>query len=122
MSSSSRRKIGVLLVAAVLLAPWTAAAEPGAWKDPSGTQAPWGLLAQLWNAVAALWGDNGCSMDPNGGCAIDSATPAPTENLDEGCKIDPFGGCREGSTLPVPTENLDEGCSMDPFGGCGNGR
>ena len=97
MLSSSRRKIGALLLAAVLLAPWTAAAEPGARADQPGTRASWDLVARLWSALAAVWGEEGCKMDPYGRCRPDSATPAPTENLDEGCKMDPFGGCREGS-------------------------
>src|SRR6266545_2542231 len=116
MSSSSRRKIGVLLVAAVLLAPWTAAAEPGAWKEPAGTQSPWDLFARLWSTVTALWSDNGCLIDPFGVCGAANSPAGPTENVDEGCKIDPYGGCRNGSTVPAPTENLDNGCGLDPYG------
>ncbi len=97
MSSFSRRKIGVLLLVAVLLAPWAAAADPGARAEQQGTRAPWGLLAQLWNAVAALWDDNGCGVDPYGECGTTSAPPEPTQNGDAGCSVDPYGGCRNGS-------------------------
>jgi hypothetical protein len=96
MSSSFRRKIGVLLVATVLLAPWAAAAEPGARND-SQNQTAWSLLAQLWSAVAGLWGDNGCSMDPYGSCRDGSTLPPPPENLENGCHMDPYGGCQPGS-------------------------
>jgi hypothetical protein len=96
MSSSSRRTIGVLVLAAALLAPWAAAAEPGGRNDP-GTRTPWDFFAQFWSAVAILWGDAGCHMDPYGACGKGSVPPAPTESVDAGCSVDPFGGCRNGS-------------------------
>jgi hypothetical protein len=94
MSSFPRRKIGVPLVAAVLLAPWTAAAESGALKDAAGIQSPWDRLARLWSAVTALWSEEGCSVDPYGRCGAANSPAAPAEKLDNGCKIDPFGGCK----------------------------
>lgn len=98
MFSSSRRKIGVLLLAAVLVAPWAAAAEPGARMDEQGTRAPWDVLARFWSTLTAFWGESGCSVDPYGGCRDETNTTlAPPENLDNGCSVDPFGGCRGGS-------------------------
>lgn len=115
MFSSSHRKICVLLLAAVLTAPLTAAAEPGARID----QQAWDVLARLWNALTVVWGDNGCMIDPYGRCAENNATtPEPSESLDNGCKMDPFGGC---VTNTATTESLDNGCSVDPFGGCRSG-
>jgi hypothetical protein len=95
MFSSSRRKIGVLLLTLALLAPWNAAAEQGARSDQLGTRTPWELLARLWNTVVALWGEAGCSMDPYGDCGV--TNPPPAENLDEGCSVDPYGDCRHSS-------------------------
>lgn len=106
MPSNSRRKIGVLLVAAVLMAPWAAAAEPGARTAQRSSGAAWVSLSQLWDAMAAFWGGSG------------NAAPEPTEHVDEGCKIDPFGVCRDRSILPPPTESVEEGCKIDPYGGC----
>jgi hypothetical protein len=97
MSSSFRRKVGALLIAAVLLAPWVASAEPGAWKDPAATRVPWDLLDRLWTPVTALWSEAGCMIDPYGLYGAANSTPVPTENLDNGCKIDPYGACRSGS-------------------------
>jgi len=98
MTTPSRRKIAVLLVAAVLLAPWSAAAEPT------------GLAGWL----TSLWSVTGSTIFPYG-------TDQPTTNLDNGCGMDPYGGCRNGSTTPAPTPNADAGCSVDPYGGCGSG-
>jgi hypothetical protein len=121
MSSSSRRKIGLLVLVAVLLAPWSATAEPAGRAVQQGTGASLALLVRLWNAVAALWGDEGCRMDPFGRCGAASSPAVSTENLDNGCSMDPNGGCRDASVLPPPTENLDNGCGVDPYGGCGHG-
>ncbi|HYN22866.1 MAG TPA: hypothetical protein VE078_18035 [Thermoanaerobaculia bacterium] len=46
------------------------------------------------------------------------------ETADEGCMIDPWGGCAAGA---VPGEDLgtpstDSGCIIDPWGGCATGR
>lgn len=96
MSSFSRRKVGVLLLVAVLLAPWAAAAEPGTGAEHQGSRSPWALLAQLWSVVTALWSNNGCSMVPYGVCGDGSTAPEPTENLNNGCSVDPFGRCGDG--------------------------
>jgi len=100
MTTASYRKIAVLLVAAVLLAPWSAAAEPTRLAD-------W--LTTLWSVAFGVF--------PYGSDSPRVTLP-PTENLDNGCKMDPFGGCRNGSTTPAPAPNADNGCRMDPFGGC----
>lgn len=55
-----------------------------------------GFFRQLWDGLAAAWGlsataDEGCGMDPYGGCA-----PAPQPDADAGCGVDP-NGCPKGS-------------------------
>ena len=70
---------------------------------------PLAFLDQLWGFLTS-WGgsslDEGCGMDPNGGCR-----PASQPRTDEGCIMDPSGGCRAGA-------QVDEGCIMDPDGRC----
>lgn len=56
-------------------------------------------LSSLW---AAVWGDEGCGLDPNGG----SAQAPEEDDPDHGMSIDPNGGY-----------SLDEGVSIDPDGG-----
>lgn len=92
-SSSFRRKVSLLLLLAVLSAPWTASAEPAARAGQRGAEAPWDLIVRLWGALTAVWGEEGCRIDPFGRCADQNTPPEPTENLDAGCRIDPFGGC-----------------------------
>ena len=94
-----RRKIAILALAAVLALPWAAAAAPQARHQPA---VPAGLVHQLWTALAAFWGagvilDDGCKMDPSGGCVTGNAVPAPLITPDDGCKMDPNGGCLSGS-------------------------
>ena len=113
LSSSLRRKIAVLLLAAFLLTPWMAAAEPRPGEHQRAAGATWGLLARLWSALTAAWVDEGCTIDPFGRCGSDS--------LDGGCTIDPNGRCGGHSTTPEPTESVDNGCTIDPYGGCRSG-
>ncbi|HEX3525713.1 MAG TPA: hypothetical protein VH988_01480 [Thermoanaerobaculia bacterium] len=92
------RNLAALALAAALALPWPAAAAPQARHQPASP----GLLQQLWTAVTAFWGagvspDDGCKMDPNGGCFARSAAPAPLITPDSGCKMDPNGGCLPGS-------------------------
>ena len=114
-SSSPLRKIAAVLLLVLLLgAPWAAAAAPRA-VPPWRAAGLGDLLVQVWSALTVLWGDAGCSLDPNGRCQ-----GAPT--LDEGCSADPSGRCK-GATVPMaPPPTLDEGCSLDPDGRCLGGR
>ncbi len=87
----------VLLVLALLLAaPWTVEARPSEAHRAEATASPIHLFLD-W--VASLWGDNGCSFDPNGGgCryGAGSTSPSGTDGLDNGCSFDPGGGsCHE---------------------------
>jgi hypothetical protein len=47
--------------------------------------APPTLLDQVRAFLASLWSEEGCHLDPDGGCA------AP--RVDTGCRIDPNGRC-----------------------------
>lgn len=85
-SPSSRRRIAVLLLALVLAAPWSLAAEPRFEQR----EAAWSLFDRLWGALTSLWSENGCTLDPNGKCL--GGNTAPTG--DEGCTVDPNGRCR----------------------------
>lgn len=89
-----------VLVALLLLATLTAGAAQAAPWSFSGPEPA--RVAAFWDWIVALFegttGDEGCSMDPNGGC-LNGGTS------DEGSGMDPNGlTCR------------DEGCSMDPNG------
>ena len=109
-----RLRITALVLAAVLAVPWVAAAAPGVGRQPAGL----GLLQQLWSGLTHFWGDDGCKMDPSGGCATGSAVSAPAITPDSGCKMDPDGRCATGSAIPAPAITPDSGCHMDPSGGC----
>lgn len=100
-----RRKAVLLLLAALLAAPWVSLAEP---RLAAASPAPLDLLSRLWSFLASLWSETGCQIDPNG-CAQGAA-----EQGDEGCRLDP-NGCRQGTT-----QQVDEGCHLDPDG-CANG-
>ena len=121
-SSLFLRKIAFLLLLGILLGfPWTAAAGPR--SQPELRIAGGGLgdfLVQAWRALTALWGDNGCSLDPDGRCGGATAAPAqPADVLDNGCSLDPNGRCGSAVTAPIrPAGRLDNGCSFDPSGGC----
>jgi hypothetical protein len=120
-SSSLRRKTAVLLLGAVLAAPLVSAASPRALPAPR-TAGPFGaLLTHLWGSLTALWGENGCSADPYGGCT-GLTTVNPPVTPDNGCSLDPFGGCAgAGGAAASPGETLDDGCSADPYGRCSGG-
>ncbi len=124
-SGTFRCAAAVFLLAATLAMPLAAEPRVRTEREPG---AVWGLLAEIWNQLTAVWEENGCSIDPYGGCG----TTVPS--VDAGCKIDPFGGCiplapnsDEGCKIDpygrcqslAPTS--DNGCSIDPFGGCGSG-
>ncbi len=103
----------VCLLALTLTTPaWGASpnGESGRLTDP---------LARLWNALTAFWAEEGCWIDPHGGCTTNSPQ-APS--ADAGCWLDPHGGCATGlSESPATQPKPDEGCWLDPNGGCAAG-
>lgn len=97
----SFRSLSVVLVLALLVAPWAVEASP-ATAPRADTVASPAIIDHFMGWLVALWGDVGCTMDPNGGGC--------RESLDNGCTMDPDGGgCHE---------RLDEACGWDPNGGC----
>ncbi len=92
-------RIVLALCLAIATSPLLAAAgrraEPR--PAPAAIEAPAaGPLALLWGRLVALWGAEGCILDPNGArCAAANTTTqrATVPALDEGCVIDPNGRC-----------------------------
>jgi len=80
----SRLSRAVLLFVLVLLvfAPLSQAAE-------LRSEPPWAVLSQMWDFLVSSWSDNGCRIDPSGGCL----PQPPTATADNGCRIDPDGRC-----------------------------
>jgi hypothetical protein len=117
-----RRNCAALLLAAMLLVPWTASAAPRCPAELC-TASP-ASLPRFWSLFTGLWEDAGCILDPSGGgCAgTQSTVPASPAFLDAGCGIDPSGGCKGGkqSTAPAAPSFPDLGCGIDPSGACGS--
>jgi hypothetical protein len=101
-----RSGTAALFVTALLLAPWPAQARPLESVDPFA-----GAVARFTEWITALFGDNRCTADPNGGCLGAGAAATP----DYGCTMDPNGRCRDQSTAG---DQIDIGCSLDPNGRC----
>lgn len=114
-----RLRFTALVLAAALAIPCAATAAPKAGRQPADS----GFLSQIWLALTSFWGtdvtpDDGCRMDPSGGCLPRSAAPVPTIILKDGCHMDPDGACLKGSAVPAPAVTRDDGCRWDPSGGC----
>lgn len=99
MSPPIRRRIFALALTGLFVVPWAASAgERLASKPRSQRPAVQGsaaLLDQLLGSLKAIWGRNGCSIDPDGArCASNPhsaaipVAPAPTV-----CSLDPSGAC-----------------------------
>jgi hypothetical protein len=87
--SRSRNSLACTLLVLLVMA------TPGAWAAPlqeARTADSLNLFARLWETVAAIWAPLGYTM----GLAMDQQPP-PAPTADEGCGIDPHGGCRPGS-------------------------
>lgn len=109
-SASFRHKTVLLLLVAVLAAPWASAA---AQSGPAATSAPASLdlFSTSWRFLTHLWSKEGCRIDPNGRCLPQSAQPRPVPRT--GCHIDPNGTCHS-----LSTPDTDTGCRIDPDGRC----
>jgi hypothetical protein len=70
-------------------------ATAGQTASPSGS-----FLSQLGMALAMLWEESGCRIDPWGVCSAAEGAPTGDDSdslsTDEGCRIDPWGSCRNG--------------------------
>ena len=115
MFRRSRRRFTILLLLALALLPaWPAAASSGE-IEPAWSRAfqSLDLALRLWKALAGLWGESGCSVDPSGTCFSGPQAGATGE---AGCSLDPSGTCADRAGGGAPAEN---GCSVDPSGECG---
>ena len=87
-NATFRRTVFLLLLLTILAAPWASAAEAPAEDPRVEAAASTQLLGRFWGFLKSAWGETGCRLDPDGGCA-----PAPQPQTDEGCHLDPNGGC-----------------------------
>lgn len=82
-------KAALLLVFILLLAaPVAQAAGRGAHSRPVSSLP--GLFDQAWEFLTGVWENNGCRLDPSGGCVPQQNTKPEADN---GCRLDPNGGC-----------------------------
>lgn len=94
--ASPRRKIVLLLLAALLIAPWASAApRPGSARTASlsGEIGIPDFLSRAWKLLAGAWAKEGCHIDPSGRCGSAPVAPSPLPTK-EGCQIDPGGRCK----------------------------
>jgi len=110
---SIRLRLGALVLGAALILPWPAAAAPHRSAAPQRQElsAPslWNFLGQAWGLLTSVWAEEGCMIDPHGGCAPSQST----SHLDIGCTIDPYGLC---APAPAVAAGADDGCMIDPHG------
>lgn len=101
------------LLLLVLTVPSVHALEPGSSRtvEAAGFSVI-DLFGRAWEGLVSLWMENGCIIDPNGGCATGQAEAPRTDN---GCIIDPSGGCATGQ---ADAPQADNGCIIDPDGRC----
>ena len=129
------RRIGILAVAVLIMAPtvWASKSEGmlSAAGDPAGVSLARGPSNSVWRAFLAYWipldrlagsarhgsrgrtgfgrtpaCENGGSLDPNGHCIKSGLA------CDAGGSLDPNGRCRKSAPA------CDEGGSLDPDGRC----
>jgi hypothetical protein len=118
-SLSLRRKTLLLLLCAVLAAPWASAAPQRSHAPQAVSPAPLDLLGLSWSFLKSLWSEEGCHIDPDGRCIAGTAqVPQPKSFWSaEGCGIDPDGRRITGTTQ-TPQPKADTGCGIDPSGRC----
>lgn len=91
---SVSQKVALLSLTAALCASG-AIAKPA---RPTPSPAHAAIVQQLRSLWSSFWRilpgklDEGCHLDPNGGC-IPRPSTAPAATLDEGCHADPSGRC-----------------------------
>jgi hypothetical protein len=110
----SPRRIVLLAVLVLLIAPWASAAPRPGSTPPASTSVGIGIpdvLSLAWRFITGGWMKEGCQLDPGGRCV----TPLPTK---EGCHIDPSGYCLPASAPVSPLNSSDLGCQIDPGGHC----
>lgn len=107
MSKPTSRPLVPALVLCFLvlafLSPPAARASSG-WDE--GGVSSW--VGRLWGSLSAVWGEEGCIMDPDGRCRSGAAA-----EREIGCGIDGNGSCRSGLAV-----DREAGCDIDGNGGC----
>ncbi|HSS51509.1 MAG TPA: hypothetical protein VLX28_21405 [Thermoanaerobaculia bacterium] len=111
-SAAFRRKTVLLLLVAVLAAPWASAAAQSGPAAISAS-APLDLFSYAWRFLTHLWSKEGCRIDPDGRCTPQSTQALPVPRTGSGCHIDPNGACQ-----PLATPDTATGCRIDPSGLC----
>jgi hypothetical protein len=112
---SLRRNALLLLCAAVLAAPWPAAASPRKPRvAPAASPSSFDFVSRSWAFLQSFWSEEGCRLDPDGRCLTG---PAPRAHTDTGCRLDPNGRCSTGAPL-LQSLSAPEGCRLDPNGRC----
>jgi hypothetical protein len=100
----------VLFLFIAVLSPTPAIGAP--WSD--GGAAAFGRFLDF---ISAIWAEEGCIFDPNGGCRERQTVPANPGGrqitANAGCEYDPDGRCRSGVTV-----EREAGCGFDPNGRC----
>ncbi len=112
VSASFRRKSILLVLVAVLAAPWTSIAAQSGPAAVSAS-APLDLFSSAWSFLTSLWSKEGCRIDPDGRCVPQASHPLRVPRTGEGCRIDPNGACQ-----PLSTPDTNTGCRIDHSGLC----
>lgn len=111
----SPRRVVLLAVLLLLIAPWASASPRHGSTQPArasfGIEIP-DVLSLAWKVITGGWMKEGCNIDPFGRCV----TPVQTKT---GCTIEPDGRCIP-TSAPVssPLNSADLGCQIDPGGRC----
>jgi hypothetical protein len=118
-SLSLHRKTLLLLLCAILAAPWATAAPQRSHPPQAVAPSSLDLLGRSWSFLKGLWSATGCDIDPDGRCITRPTQVSQPKSLrsSEGCDIDPSGRC---GTRPsqAPQPKADTGCDIDPSGRC----
>ena len=104
MRYTPSRRVVVLAVLFLLIAPWASAAPRHESVQPAGISGVPDILSLAWSWMTGGWMKEGCNIDPSGRCV----TPVPTK---EGCNIDPFGRCLPASAPVTQSGNSVSGAS-----------
>src|SRR4051794_34110866 len=104
----SPRRIVLLAILVLLIAPWASAAPRHGSTPPASTSLgiP-DVLSLAWRFITGGWIKEGCQVDPGGRC-ITTSSPA-------GSPAGASGGSRGDRHPALPTK---VGCQIDPGGHC----
>jgi hypothetical protein len=106
----SPRRIVLLAVLVLLIAPWASAAPRPGSTPPASASVGIGIpdvLSLAWGFITGGWTKESCNIDPNGRCVPNSA---PTSS-----PVGASGGHRRDRRPALPTKL---GCQIDPVGHC----